>query len=162
MSSLRLVFLTAFSTLLFFATSPIEAAAGSADQRVKAQLDQKKTPYKIDEDGDFRITVRLESGRTQLVWVRSATEKAGTFTVREIWSPGYQSAQDDFSATIANLLLSKSDRLKMGSWVKQKNMAMLVVKIPADANADQLDDAVDFAATAADEMESELTGKDDL
>lgn len=162
MSSLRLAFLTALSTALFVTTLPTEAASGSADQKVKALLDQKKTPYTIDDDGDFRITVRLKSGRTQLVWVRSATANAGTFTVREIWSPGYQSGQDDFSATIANLLLAKSDRLKMGSWVKQKNMAMLVVKIPANATADQLDDAVDFAATAADEMESELTGKDDL
>ncbi len=162
MSFPKSALLTALSATLLLAAYPIEAAGGSADVKVKAQLDQKKTPYKIDEDGDFRITVRLQSGRTQLVWVRSAVESAGTFSVREIWSPGYKSPQADFSATIANLLLSKSDRLKMGSWVKQENMAMLVVKIPANATADQLDDAVDYAATVADEMESELTGKDDL
>lgn len=162
MSLPKSMLLTAMAAALFLSTFPISAAGGAADAKVQAQLDQKKTPYKIDEDGDFRITVRLQNERTQLVWVRSAVEKAGTISVREIWSPGYKSPQADFSATIANLLLTKSDRLKMGSWVKQENMAMLVVKIPANATADQLDDAVDYAATVADEMESELTGKDDL
>ena len=62
----------------------------------------------------------------------------------------------------ANDLLERSNLLKLGSWVKQDQVAMLVTKIPADASADELDEAIDLTATAADEVELDLTGKDDL
>jgi hypothetical protein len=39
---------------------------------------------------------------------------------------------------------------------------MFVTKIPADANADALDEAIDLTALSADEVEKDLTGKDDL
>ncbi len=39
---------------------------------------------------------------------------------------------------------------------------MLVTKIAADASADELDEAIDLTATAADEVELDLTGKDEL
>ena len=52
---------------------------------------------------------------------------------------------------------------KLGGWVKQDNYAVFVVKIPANAGAEALDDALDAAMAAADEMENELTpGQDDL
>ena len=52
--------LTALSATLLLAAYPIEAAGGSADVKVKAQLDQKKTPYKIDDAVDFAATAADE------------------------------------------------------------------------------------------------------
>lgn len=141
---------------------PAAALAVDADPVVKAQLESKGTPFTIDEDGDFQITVRISEERTQLVWVRSAVEETGEMRVREIWSPGYQSEGAAFPAAIANDLLERSNMLKVGSWVKQDQVAMLVTKIPADASASQLDEAIDLTASAADEVELDLTGKDDL
>ena len=138
------------------------AFAADHDPVVKAQLDARGTPFSIDEDGDFQITVDVGGGRTQLVWVRSVVESTDHHKVREIWSPGYRSGTDGFSAAIANDLLERSNLLKLGSWVKQEDVAMLVVKIPADANADALDEAIDLAAAAADALERELMGSDDL
>lgn len=138
------------------------AYAANHDAVVKAQLEAKGTPFTIDDDGDFQITVRIDDKRTQLVWVRSAVESTDHHRVREIWSPGYQSQTDAFPAAIANDLLERSNMLKLGSWVKQERVAMLVVKIPADASADELDEAIDLAASAADAVELDLTGKDDL
>jgi hypothetical protein len=47
--------------------------------------------------------------------------------------------------------------------VKQGKSAVFVVKISAEASADELDAAIDAAAAAADEMEKELDdGGDDL
>jgi len=40
-------------------------------------------------------------------------------------------------------------------------VAMFVVKIPADASADQLVDAVAVAVDSADEVEKEITGSKD-
>lgn len=145
---------------LVLSTASFHAAA--ADQVVKAQLESKGTPFTIDDDGDFQITVRIDDKRTQLVWVRSAIEETGHHRVREIWSPGYQSDGAMFPSAVANDLLERSNKLKLGSWVKQDKVAMLVTKIPADANAAQLDEAIDLTASAADAVELELTGKDDL
>ena len=39
---------------------------------------------------------------------------------------------------------------------------MLVIKIPADAGADALDEAIDLAAASADAVERELLGSDEL
>jgi hypothetical protein len=141
---------------------PLAAFAAESDAIVEAQLKAKGTPYEIDSDGDFQITVRIDENRTQLVWVRSVVEETDHLRVREIWSPGYRSESANFPAAIANDLLERSNLLKLGSWVKQDRTAMLVVKIDAAASAEELDEAIDLAAIAADAVELDLTGKDDL
>ncbi len=148
--------------LACLAVSATAVHAADADPVVKAQLEKKGTPFTVDDDGDFQITVRIDENRTQLVWVRSVVEETNHMRVREIWSPGYQSEGAAFPAAIANDLLERSNNLKLGSWVKQERTAMLVTKIAADASADELDEAIDLTATAADEVELDLTGKDDL
>ena len=127
-------------------------------------LGQVLTPscISIDDDGDFQITVRVDDERTQLVWVRSAVESTDHHKVREIWSPGYRTPTGDFTPAIANDLLERSNNLKLGAWVKQDDVAMLVIKIPADASADALDEAIDLAAASADAVERELLGSDEL
>jgi hypothetical protein len=129
---------------------------------VKAKLEAKATPYTVDDDGDFSILVDVGDGRTQQVWVLAAYQSADHLKIREIWSPGFESETDAFTAELANDLLERSNLLKLGSWVKQGRTAMLVAKIPAHASADELDEAIDLAATTADALELELTGKDDL
>lgn len=152
--------LTACIAAALLLAAPVSAA--TPDAVVKAQLESKGTPFTIDDDGDFQITVNVGGGRTQLVWVRSVVEATNHQRVREIWSPGYQSEGAAFPAAIANDLLERSNSLKLGSWVKQERVAMLVIKIQADAGADALDEAIDLAASAADAVELDLTGKDDL
>ena len=149
-------------TAICLAFAASAASAATPDPVVKAQLESKGTPFTIDDDGDFQITVRIDDKRTQLVWVRSVVEETDNLRIREIWSPGYQSEGGAFPAAIANDLLERSNSLKLGSWVKQERTAMLVTKIPADANASQLDEAIDLTAVAADAVELDLTGKDDL
>ncbi len=150
--------------LIALAASLVSAPAIAADHDaiVKAQLEAKGTPFQIDDDGDFQIVVNLGNDRTQLVWVRSVVEETDHQRVREIWSPGYQGKLDSFPASVANELLEDSHERKLGGWVKQERVAMFVIKIPADASADVLDESIDLAATTADEVELELTGGDDL
>jgi hypothetical protein len=138
------------------------AYAATPDPVIKAQLESKGTPFTVDDDGDYQITVRLEDDRTQLVWVRSVVEETDHMKIREIWSPGYESETPAFPAAVANDLMERSNMLKLGSWVKQDKVAMLVTKIPADASADELDEAIDLTAMSADAAELALTGKDDL
>lgn len=102
-----------------------------------------------------------DAERSQIVYVRSPVESYGSHKVREIWSPGYRSSTDAFPANVANRLLEDSNDSKLGSWVKQNRYAIFVVKIDADANAEELDDAMSAAMRSADTMEIELTGGED-
>ena len=151
----------AFATALLVVAPP--ARAGDPDPAVKAQLDSLGVKYDVDDDGDYKMTFDLGNGRSQLVWIRSKTEAYASLKVREIWSPGYKYSGTELPVKIANRLLEHSHGLILGGWTKQKQFAMLAVKIPVSATPQQLRDAAEAAADAADEMEKELTpGKDDL
>ncbi len=137
------------------------ALAAEPDKATGQLLDTLEYKYEVDEDGDYRLVFELEGDRTQMVFVRSNVETYGSHRVREIWSPGYKSPSPQFPAAVANRLLEDSNEAKMGSWVKQEDLAMFVVKIDADATAEQLSDAIDAASRSADAIELELTKKDD-
>lgn len=147
---------------LALALSAYSGVAAAQDGIVKAQLEAKGVKFEVDSDGDFKCVFRLASGRTQVVWVRSKVAEYGGVKVREIWSPGYRSDTPDFPAIIANQLLTSSNSVKLGGWVKQGQNAVFVVKIPGDASADQLVSGINAAVESADALELALTGKDDL
>jgi hypothetical protein len=138
-------------------------AADAPDPLVKRHLDAKDTPYKIDDDNDFAVTVDMGDGRTHQVYVISDTNAVGNLRVREIWATGYQSPDKrTIPVGVANRLLEHSHEVILGSWVKQgQGTATFVIKVPADASADDLDRAIDTAASTADKMELEFTGETD-
>lgn len=161
----------ALTMLLFVSASPAVNAAGPAaaatverDPGVAKLLDQLGYKYEVDSEGDYRLTFGMdedEDGRSQMVFVRSPVETYGSHKVREVWSPGYLSDADAFPADVANRLLTATQDSKLGAWAKQGRYAVFVVKLPADAGADELDDAVEAALRSADEMEAELTPGED-
>ncbi|HDS1524440.1 hypothetical protein [Stenotrophomonas maltophilia] len=153
---------TLLSTLLIALAASGSAAAADADKAVARHLDKLGYTYEVDEDGDYRMVFDVEGDRTQMVYVRSAVEDFGTHNIREIWSPAYSAKTKQFPVAVANRLLEDSQDAKMGGWVKQDTTAMFVVKIGADATADQLSDAIDAAIRTADAMELELTKKDEF
>ena len=138
-----------------------KAFAGDPDPAIGRLLDSLEYKYEVDEDGDYRLVFDMEDDRTQLVFVRSSVENYGSHKIREVWSPGYKSPGPQFPALVANRLLEDSQESKLGSWVKQSDIAMFVVKIDANAKADVLSDAIDAAIKSADAMELELTAKDE-
>lgn len=148
------------------AAKPSPPAKKDGAPEVRQLLDKLGYKYEVDEDGDFKLTFGIDEakdGRSQLVFVRSSVESYGSHKVREIWSPAYSSETDEFPAKVANRLLEATQNSKMGAWAKQGRYAVFVVKLPADADAELLDDAVDAALRSADEMEQELVpGKDDF
>ena len=138
------------------------AHAGTPDPALKALLDAQKMKYEIDSDGDYKVTFDLGKGRSQLVWIRSTTDSYGSLKVREVWSPGYK-LNGDLPADVANRLLEHSHAMILGGWTKQKAYAMFVVKVSASASPQQVRDAAEAAADAADDIEQELTpGTDEL
>jgi hypothetical protein len=136
-----------------------------ADMRVKRVLDQTDLKYTIDKDGDFRFVFDLPGDRVQVVFINSKTEKYGNFEIREIWSAGYQS-DSPFSAAIANRMLVNNFETKLGAWqtarLNGKNVAVFTAKVDASLNATQLEVVLTAVRRIADEMEKEITGRDDF
>ncbi|MFP7721498.1 hypothetical protein [Lysobacter sp. A3-1-A15] len=157
-NALLLPFLLAFALP---AVADERAATPEADPLVRAQLEALDYGFEVDEDGDFKLLFDLEEGRSQLAYVISTTEEYGALQVREVWSPAYRSDDGDFPAALANRLLQASHTGKLGAWVRQDDIAVLVVKVPASATGAELDAAINYAIHVADEMEVELTGGKD-
>ena len=135
--------------------------AATADPVIKKQLDSLKLKYEVDGDGDYKIVMEVGDGRTQLAYIRSTTYEYRSIQIREIWSPDYKATGDVLPERVANRLLEYSNNVKLGGWVKQKNIAMFVVKVSTSAGADELNDALSLAVRSADEIEQEFTGKQD-
>lgn len=138
-------------------------AANAPDPLVKRHLEAKGTPYTIDEDNDFEVTVDLGDGRTQKVFILSGVNAIGGLRVRELWSAGYQAPDKrTIPVGVANRLLEHANEAILGAWVKQtQGVATFVIKVPANASADDLDSAIDAAAATADKLELEFTGDTD-
>lgn len=139
--------------------------SGLADQRIKKLLDQTDMKYTIDKDGDFRFLFELPNNRVQVVFINSKTEKYSGFEIREIWSAGYQS-DTQFSPAIANRLLVNNFETKLGAWqttrLNNKNVAVFTAKVDAVMTVQQLEVVLTAVRRIADEMEKEITGRDDF
>ncbi|MCA9079470.1 MAG: hypothetical protein KDA58_02880 [Planctomycetaceae bacterium] len=132
------------------------------DQRVRVLLDDLGLKYEIDDDGDFKMVFEVgDSGRSQLVWIRSATETYRELEIREIISPGYKAESGDFPGVIALRLLEDNRQKKLGGWQKDGNMGIFVTHVGATVKADTLHSAIIFAVEAADEMEQKISGDKD-
>lgn len=146
---------------LLLAVTATGAHAAEPDKAVGHALDKLDYTYEVDEDGDYKMVFDMDDGRSQLAFVRSTVEEFGKHTIREIWSPAYNSPGKQFPAAVANRLLEDSQDAKMGGWVKQDQLAMFVVKVDANATPEALSDAIDAAVRTADAMELELTEQDE-
>lgn len=141
---------------------PLAHAAESADPSIARKLDAFETPYVVDDDGDYRILVRLGEDRTQLVWVRSKVHTSGSQHIREIWTYALRSEERRLPPHIANQLLQENFELVQGAWARHDGNAVLVIRIDADAEARVLDESIDLAASIGDRMEQRLVSGDEL
>jgi hypothetical protein len=138
----------------------------TSDARVKAALDKAGLKYEVDRDGDFKLVMELPNGRTQLVFVRSETQKLNdSYEIREIISPAFKS-DGAFSGEVANRLLTDSARKKLGGWQTisdgKSSIAIFCSKVMANTNAESLIASIQATVLTADEMEKQLTNKDDF
>lgn len=143
---------------------PVEA---SGDRRVAAALEEIGVRYQVDPDGDFALVLPVSEGRTQLLFVNSATQVEDGVEVREVWSPAFQVPGGALPAEIHELagsLMTGSRWGEMGSWhevpMGQSSFAVFSVQTPADCTPEELQEALSCVSTLADAMELSLTGGD--
>ncbi|GAP94879.1 hypothetical protein NIES2104_13960 [Leptolyngbya sp. NIES-2104] len=162
---------TAFALLGGVAISTQAAIAQTrntptGDARVKAALDKAGLKYEVDRDGDFKLVMELPNDRTQLVFVRSETQKLNdNYEIREIISPAFKS-DGALSSEIANRLLTDSAKKKLGGWQTisdgNSSIAIFCSKVMANSNAESLVASIQATVLTADDMEKQLTNKDDF
>lgn len=138
------------------------------DARVEQGLNEAKIAYNVDKDNDFKIEFPVGDGRTQIVFVNSAVETMGsTMEVREVWAPVMKvQGTAGVDAKVANLLLNSNRKYKIGAWeirpMGENQLVTFTARVPADLGSEDLAAVVRVVAKIADDMEKELTGKDDL
>lgn len=154
------------SSALLFAGIALAASvpAAAEDRSVEKRLDEMKTPYEIDGDGDYKITVNWQTEkRSQIVFVRGTTEEVAGLTIREVFAPAAIVKDHDITGAKALELLEASGNTKIGSWEIRGGVVYYVVKVFDSLTAKQLDAVINIVSESADDKEIELTsGKDDL
>lgn len=154
---MRLALLAGLSGVLFAVALPAHA-----DSSVERRLDERGIQYEKDEDGDYRVLYSYDGeGRTQLAFVSGGTESIRGYVIREVFAPAGHVRDDRISGARALELLANSRTRKLGAWELQGDMLIYVIKVPDDATAAQLAAALEIAASVADDMETELSGKKD-
>ena len=138
------------------------AGPAHADPSVERRLTERGLKFEKDEDGDYRVVYDYEKeGRTQLVIIGGSTESVRGFAIREVYAPAGRVGEDPIDGARALKLLADSHENKLGSWELSGKTLVYMIKLPDDASAAQLEAAIDIAATVADDMEIELSGKKD-
>lgn len=138
------------------------ASQAAADESVARRLDARGIKYEVDADGDYKVTYNYEKdGRTQLVFVSGRTEEIGEFRVREVFAPAARIESDGVDGARALKLMAHSRQLKLGAWEILGDVLYLVIKLPEDLSAEDLEKAMDIAAETADDMEIEISGDAD-
>lgn len=154
--------------IAFFTASICFSQVGakkSSDRRVKILLDEADLKYEVDGDGDYKLANKLKDGRTHLIWILSQTSQLGTLEIRQIWSIGYRS-KFPLSETLSNRLLKENAQVKIGAWQVRKmgdyHVAIFCGQIAADTDKISLLSAMQAVTMTADELEKDLTDKDDF
>lgn len=150
---------------MVLAATALHADRSAADKRVAPLLDAINKPYNIDNDGDYKLIVKFDDGRTQLLYVNSNTNTYGNMEIREVWSAALQS-EDGLTYDQMKRLLTHNDSVKIGSWrimkIGGKDTAVFAVQMPAETDADTLKNVIKAVSVTADEMEKEMLGTDEL
>lgn len=145
------VILMCLSSLLF--------AAEPVDNRVISLLNSLGFNYDIDSENDFRLLMDLGDGRSQEIFINSATNTSRGQEIREVWSIAIVYDDSIPQEAAQRVLLDSYDKI-IGSWYAIQNgesyYLAFCAKIPADASSTYMNSAILAVARGADSMESEL------
>lgn len=109
---LILVSLALFSGFAALAQNP------KMDKKLKKTLDKTGLTYSLDDDGDYRITMEVEKGRTHLIVLNARMDEyQGTFVCDMYGFAGLGDANEFRLSSSEYLeLLDETGRTKIGGW----------------------------------------------
>ncbi|MCM2310787.1 MAG: hypothetical protein NDI84_05225 [Steroidobacteraceae bacterium] len=158
-------FVAALALVPQLAAAQVGARTITPDARVEKLLKEAELNYTIDEDGDFRLEFALDDDRSQLVWISSKTASYEVLEIRDVWSVAFRS-KEPLSAELANQALRKNGEMILGAWQVKKwgeeYVLAYAAQVAANTDAASLESAAEAVVVSADELEKELTGKDEF
>lgn len=162
------VILPAVTFLVLAASGPsVGHAQGKKvppDARVAKALDAEKLRWEVEESGEYSVVIEWsnDAGRTQLVRIPSDTFRWQGAEYRDVYSVAFETVGGrPVDAALANRMLVENNDSLLGFWAKQGDVVMNIARIRADATPSELRAAVFFVGETADDLEKEVTGKDD-
>jgi len=136
-----------------------------SDARVREALDVLGLEYEVTDGGCFRLEFGLPEGRTQLVYIDSATARVGSLELRKIWSCGYMGTSRLPGEICADLLDANRD-VPFGAWETfsdgDDHFLVFGTRVPAETEASSLRSILVTIAEYADQIESHLADGDSL
>lgn len=136
------------------------ASAKGADSRVVAALDRQGIEYDVNDSGNVSVTYEQDEGRSQTVYVMSATETYNDVEIREIWSNAGEFESEPSAEDLANLLVD-SGKNKIGAWALEENdggsyLLYYSMRFPAEVSDEALRMMLEFASSVADQAEMDF------
>jgi hypothetical protein len=143
------------------------ANAAEDDGRVKQALDSAAVEYTVTQDKTYKVVIKIKGGRTQVVLIDSKTSKIkGTnMEFREVYALAYQ-FNAALSGEMANKMMAQSHDKKIGAWEIIEGssgikLAVFTAKVDAELNGVNLSKIINSVGLVADQMENDLSGKDE-
>lgn len=167
MSIVRKTLITAAALAIATCGFDVAQAQGKQvppDARVSRALDAEKLNWDIEDSGEYSVVIEWsnDGGRTQLVRIPSDTFRWQGAEFRDIYSVAFETAPGrPVDTALANRLLVENNDSLLGFWARQDDVVMNIARIRADATPSEVRAAVFFVGESADDLEKEVTGKDD-
>ncbi len=164
--NLKNLSIAALTTLTLGLSSLSPAFAGTPDPRIKPILDAAEIKYELTKDGNYKVTLPVSDGRTQLVIINSTVSKLTNMEIREVFSVGYKGT-GSLPPEVALKMLKDSSKRDLGAWEllssDTNSLAVFNAKVPSDIAGKALIETILRVAVIADKMEKDVTnGKDDF
>ena len=148
-----------------YAERAVDDSGRTTDRRLLRGMENSGLKYRIDDDGDVRLIMELENGRTQLVHVMSKTNTYKNTEVREIWSRVMVTPKARLALDDALYFLHRNSEVKFGAFqvVESGDSVIFIFSatVAADASGEELKDVISMVAKAADVEEEKFTHKDE-
>lgn len=158
------------TTLLMMALGTLltlPAIADSSAAEIEAKIEETGLEFSKSDGGGFRLILRENAGRTQLVVVNGSPESYKNADFVEIWSKAVSSETRPVTKGQMRVLLDGHNKT-LGHWCLirpsihgEKWILYYSIKIPVSATADEFEAAIRTCSSVADEKENDLIGTDD-
>ncbi|HQU73155.1 MAG: hypothetical protein KDI06_21675 [Calditrichaeota bacterium] len=142
------------------------AILGEPEPRQMATLlTSLETEFELDENGTYNLTVFLDDDRSQLLYIAPIVHLYNASPGYELWTI-VREIQGAVEPALTERLLALNAEMDLGNfqlldWGDNTRALIFAGKIQDTINAEQLRNAILTICLTADDLEAELTGKDD-
>ncbi|MBN1437677.1 MAG: hypothetical protein JW936_11445 [Sedimentisphaerales bacterium] len=115
-TSLTIITLLIFSTLLVYVYAAPARSSQPVDRRLVSEMNATNMNYHIDADGDAAVTVLFNDERQQRVWVTTVTNTFREQEVRNVYTIVGEIPAQDITVEMLMELLSNNASAAYGSY----------------------------------------------